>query len=193
MSVSQAHMTIVAMVQSFYILFSFANDSASKAASAIVSNLLAASEKASLSRVLSCSFTLQVFYFLLLKGLSLLDPRLLGRFFVSDPENGLLADPLMREMLLRSVFYMTLFFLFDGFSSILIGFLTAAGDTRFIFWLSLIVHWGAYVLPTVFLIGVEKHGADVAWSIIAGMSVLNALIYLYRYKSNGWMKRYQRL
>ena len=42
------------------------------------------------------------------------------------------------------------------------------------------------VLPTLLFVGLEKQGADVAWAIVAGMSVLHFLIYLCRYRSGGW-------
>jgi len=193
MSVGQSQMTIVAMVQSFYILFSFINDSASKAASAIVANLLGASVRNVFHRVLGSAFSLQVFYFLILMVSLFVFPDFLPSLFLSHPENSLLAEPSMRETFVMAIFYMAIFFLFDGVSWILIGFLTAAGDTRFIFWVSLIIHWGAYVVPTLFLIGMEHHGADVAWAIIAGMSLLTSLVYLVRYRTGAWLRRYQRI
>lgn len=193
MSVGQSQMAIVAMVQSLYILFSFINDSACKAASAIASNLLGADVKGPLKKLLRSAFTLQGFYFVLVLSFFLLFPDFLLNLFLTDAENSILAFEGMREVFIAALFFMSLFFLFDGFGWILMGFLTASGDTRFIFWTSLVVHWGAYVIPTVFLIGIGKGGADTAWSIIAGMSILNASIYFVRYKSGAWLKKYQRI
>jgi MATE family multidrug resistance protein len=193
MSVGQSQMTIVAMVQSLYILFSFINDSACKAASAIASNLLGAEVRGPLKRVLRSAFTLQFFYFLLVLSFFLLFPDFLIELFIADPANSILAQEGMRTVFIWALFFMSLFFLFDGFGWILIGFLTASGDTRFIFWTSLIVHWAAYIGPTIFLIGIGKGGADTAWSIIAGMSLLNAMIYFIRYRSGIWLKKYQRI
>lgn len=88
---------------------------------------------------------------------------------------------------------MTLFFLFDGFSWLLIGFLTAAGDTRFIFWTSLLVYWFAYVIPAFIFIGLYKGSADWAWMIVAGMGLANVLIYAYRYKSGKWLSHFEKI
>ena len=193
MSVNQTQMTIVAMVQSFYILCSFINDAGSKAASAIVSNLLGAEVKSPIKKVLKSAFSLQCFYFLFFTSFFFLFPDFLINLFLSSKESSLLADDHMRHTFILALFFMTIFFLFDGFGWILIGFLTAAGDTKFIFWTSLFIHWIAYVAPTVVFIGIAKKGADTAWAIVAGMSVLNALIYLYRYQTGKWLKEYKKI
>ena len=193
MSVGQAQMTIVAIVQSFYILGSFVNDAGSKAASAIVANLLGADVRPPIKKVLRSAWTLQGCYFILFIIFLFLFPNAITYLFLSHPESQLLTDLHMKQIFFRALFYMGVFFLFDGLTWILIGFLTAAGDTRFIFWVSLIVHWGAYVLPTFLFIGVEKRGADLAWAIIAGMSILATFIYFFRYKTGRWLKNYKKI
>ncbi len=192
MSVDQAQATIVVMVQSFYILCSFVNEAGSKAAGAIVANLLGAKVKKPLHLVLVSSFALQWLYFLLFAGIVLFFPDALIDLFLSQ-SGHLLLDPQMKHTFVWALFFMTLFFLFDGFSWLMIGFLTAAGDTRFIFWVSLIVHWGLYVIPTVLFIGIQKRGAAAAWAIVACMSLLTALIYFHRYITGKWLKKYHRI
>lgn len=193
MSVGQVQMTIVAMVQSFYILCSFANDAGSKAAGSIIANLLGANARSSIKKVFRSAFTLQLLYFCIFASLLFGFSDFLINLFVSSEDHELLQDPIVMSSVLKSLFCMTLFFLFDGFSWILIGFLTAAGDTRFIFYASLFIHWVAYVIPTLIFIGLEKQGADVAWAIIAGMSFISALVYLWRYKSGSWLRNYKAL
>jgi MATE family multidrug resistance protein len=70
----------------------------------------------------------------------------------------------------------------------LIGFLTASGDTKFIFYVSSLVNWVAYVLPVFLLIGLGGKGADAAWMIIAFYSMINFGIYYWRYRSGRWLK-----
>lgn len=193
MSVGQLQMTIVAIVQSIYVLCSFINDAGSKVSGTIVSNLLGAGERQLFGRVVRSSFTLQVFYFLILLTLLFCFCDSLVHTFLSHSESLLLSDPAKKGVFLSALFYMTLFFLFDGISWIMAGFLTAAGDTRFILWISIAVHWIAYIGPTIYFIGIQKGGADAAWKIMAGMNALNALIYFLRYKTGSWLKKYQRL
>jgi MATE family multidrug resistance protein len=89
---------------------------------------------------------------------------------------------------MTALLFMGLYFLFDGFAWILMGFLTASGDTRFVLFVSLIVQWLAYVLPTFVLIGIKQQGADVAWSIITFMSFLSFVSYFWRYYTGRWLR-----
>jgi MATE family multidrug resistance protein len=114
-------------------------------------------------------------------------PDFLIGIFSSGEEAKLLTDPILKKMTIDALMWLSIFFLFDGFSWILIGHLTAAGDTKFIFYVSSVINWVAYVIPGFLLIGLGKHGADVAWQIIAVYSVLNFCIYLWRYRSGRWL------
>lgn len=193
MSVGQAQMTIVALVQTFYILSTFIIEAGSKAISAIVANLLGADKHPAIKKVLRSAFTLHTIYFCLFTGVVLLFPDALIRLFFSDTHSFLFTNPAMKQMFIHALCSMTLFFLFDGFSWLLVGCLTAAGDTRFIFWTSLVVYCFAYVLPAILFIGLEHKGADLAWMIIAGMGLINLIIYAYRYLTGQWLKNYRRL
>lgn len=187
-SINSEQMTLVAMVQSFYILTSFIIEAQSKAASGIVANLLGAKIFTPLAKVLRSSFTLHSFFFAIFLVNLWLFPSFFYQLFGSPAHQELMADPILAQTFLNAMFFMALFFLLDGFCWILIGFLTSAGDTKYIFYVSCFVHWVAYVIPAYWLIGKGHGGADVAWSIIAGMSLLNFLFYLSRYLSGKWLK-----
>lgn len=193
MSVGSEQMTLVAMVQSFYILSSFVIDSQSKASGAIAANLLGAKMEGLLSKVLRSSFILHSSYFILFVSSVCLFPQFFFKLFASEAHTELLNDPILAHTFLIALFFMCIFFLLDGLAWILIGFLTAAGDTRFVFLVSSVVHWVAYVAPAVWLVGRDKGGADVAWGIIAGMSLLNFVLYAWRYRSGLWFKQYSPL
>ncbi len=193
MSVGQTQMTIVALVQSFYVLSSFIVEAGSKAASAIVANLLGASQRTLLKKVLISSFTLHSIYFAIFASMVLLFPNAFIDLFISEAHSNLFSNPEIKQIFIHSMLLMTLFFLFDGFSWLLIGFLTAAGDTRFIFWTSLLVYWFAYVIPAFIFIGLYKGSADWAWMIVAGMGLANVLIYAYRYKSGKWLSHFEKI
>ena len=112
---------------------------------------------------------------------------LLGMFFSSGGA-GWLENPVLYNMATQAIFWMCLFYLFDGYCWILIGHLTASGDTKFIFYVSSFVNWVAYVLPVFLLVGIGGRGADAAWMVIALYSIANFGIYFWRYKSGRWLK-----
>ncbi len=188
LSVGFAQMTVVAIVQSLYILISFVIDAQSKGAAAIVSNLLGADKREPISKVLKSAFTLHFFYFLILTGLIWFFSDDVLNLFVHATHRELLITPQFVSTFLTALLFMGLYFLFDGWAWILMGFLTASGDTRYVLFVSLIVQWLAYVLPTFVLIGIKQQGADVAWSIITFMSLLSFVSYFWRYYSGRWLK-----
>jgi len=188
MSVGPEQMLLWAIAQSIYILSSFVIDAESKGASAIVANLLGASKYTHLSQVLRSGFTLHFGYFLIILALVFSFPEQIFNLFRSEEGVAIQMTPELMATFKRSLIAVSLFFLLDGLCWILIGFLTAAKDTRFVFWASALVNWVAYLPPTFWFIGWKKGGADVAWAIIILMTLLTFLLYLWRYLSGNWLK-----
>ena len=182
------HMAIAAIVQSFYLLFGFIVDAQSKGAGAIVANLIGAKEIQLTSKVFKAAILQHVILSIVLLGLILGFLDVFLGFFFSGEETDWLEDPILYVMASQAMLWMCLFFLFDGFCWILIGFLTASGDTKFIFYVSSLVNWMAYVLPVFLLVGLGNRGADAAWMIIAFYSMINFGIYYWRYWSGRWLK-----
>lgn len=187
MMAGSQYMVVVALVQSFYLLFSFVIEAQSKGVSSIIANLIGARVFSHIHHVFKAAIKLHSMFFVLFASLMLFFPESLLGLFASGEEAIVLTDPVLRKMAIEALLWMSLFFLFDGFSWILIGHLTAAGDTKFIFYVSSIINWVAYVVPAFFIIGLGKQGADVAWQIIALYSMLNFAIYLWRYQSGRWL------
>lgn len=188
MSVGPEQMLLVAIAQSIYILSSFVIDAQSKAAAAIVSNLLGAAKHTNLPQVLRSGFTLHTLYFLVLFLVVSVFPEQIFALFGPKEGVSVAMTPELMVTFKRALLGVSLFFLLDGFCWILIGFLTAAKDTRYVFWVSALVNWVAYVPPTFLLIGLRKGGADVAWGIIVMVTLLSFLLYLQRYLSGNWLK-----
>ncbi len=188
LSVGFAQMTVVSIVQSLYILISFVIDAQSKGAAAIIANLLGADKKEPMGKVLKSAYTLHFFYFLFLTALIWFFSDDVLTLFIHSSHRDILITTEFIQTFMTALFFMGLYFLFDGFAWILMGFLTASGDTRFVLFVSLIVQWLAYVLPTFVLIGIKQQGADVAWSIITFMSFLSFVSYFWRYYTGRWLK-----
>lgn len=187
LSVGPEQMVLVAIAQSIYILSSFIIDAQCKGASAIVANLLGAEQQAPLSKVLRSGFTLHFGYFLLLFGIVWAFPEQIFGLFSAQESGAIKMTPALIAIFERTLIGVSLFFLFDGFGWILIGFLTAAKDTRYVFWVSLLVNCFAYLLPTLWFVGMQKGGADVAWAIIVFVTLLTLCLYLWRYFSGKWL------
>ncbi|MFV0340294.1 MAG: MATE family efflux transporter [Parachlamydiaceae bacterium] len=184
-------MALVTMIQSLYILLIFIVEAESKGAGAIVSNLLGAKQFKPLNQVLRSSYILHFSYFILITVLSLIFYKEVFELFKSD--EAFLADAIYQATFFKALAFMCLFFLLDGLVWILMGYLTASGDTKFLFMVSLIVHWVAYIIPTYWLVGVMRGDAGDAWAVIACMNVINLTMYLYRYTSGKWLRAFHQL
>jgi len=182
-------MAIAALVQSFYLLFGFVVDAQSKGVGAVVANLIGAKSFGLIHQVFKAAVKLHTLFTILLAALliAFLD-GFLGLFF-SGEGTLLIQDPVVRSMANQAMLWMCVFFLFDGYCWILIGHLTASGDTKFIFYISSIVNWIAYVIPVFLVVGLGGKGADAAWMIIAFYSMVNFAIYYWRYHSGRWLQR----
>lgn len=182
------HMAIAALVQSFYLLFGFVVDAQSKGVGAIVANLIGAKEFGLVSKVFRAAVMQHTLFSIGLVALILMFLDVfLGAFFSGEGASWL-EDPVLYLMASQAMLWMCLFFFFDGFCWILIGHLTASGDTKFIFYVSSLVNWIAYVLPVFLLVGLGGKGADAAWMIIAFYSMVNFGIYFWRYWSGRWLQ-----
>lgn len=191
LTVGADQMVIVTMIQSLYILLIFIVEAESKGAGAIVSNLLGAKQFAPLNKVLTSSFTLHALYFAIITGFSLFFHRELFDLFKSD--EALFTQASYQITFLKALAAMCVFFLLDGFVWILMGYLTASGDTKYLFMVSLIIHWVAYIIPTYWFVGVMRGDAADAWTVIACMNVINLIVYLQRYLSGKWLKPFHEL
>lgn len=181
-------MAIAALVQSFYLLFGFVVDAESKGVGAIVANLIGGRAFPSIPKVFRAAVVQHTLFSLLLVGLMVIFlDSLLGVFFSAEGAKWI-ENPVFYTMASQAIFWMCLFYLFDGYCWILIGHLTASGDTKFIFYVSTLVNWIAYVLPVFLLVGIGGRGADAAWMVIALYSIVNFGIYFWRYKTGRWLK-----
>lgn len=177
------YMTVVAISQSILFLFTFMTEGISKGATAIASNFMGSQQQHLVWKLLVSGVKFYVGMFVLLGGLLVWHPDFLFQWFL--PEAHLLS-PATHETLCAACFWVWIFFFFDGISWLLIGLLTAAGDTRFVMKVG-----GAgpllFALLPVYLF-VFKWGASphITWLLIAMYALVSALIYFWRFRSEKW-------
>lgn len=191
MMAGSEQMTVAALVQSFYLLFGFVCEALSKGVGAIVANLIGAREFNLIKRVFWSAIKLHSLFFSIIFGIMWLFPDMLLNLFFSSENSGVLLDPSLKILASQAMLWMGVFFLFDGYCWILIGQLTAAGDVKFIFYVSVVVNWLIYVFPVYLLVGLGGKGANFAWMIIALSGMANFMIYYQRYYSGKWLQQFK--
>jgi len=175
-------MTAATLVQSLYLLIGFIIDGLSKGATAVFSNLFGANQQQLVRKVFRSSLLLHTILFVIFAATMLIFTEEVASCFFSDQERALLLRPDFLATIKKATFWMTIFFLFDGFCWIFFGLFTAAGDTKFIMYVNSTFNWVAYVLPVYIVVGIYNGSANHAWMILAFYNMAAFGIYYFRYR-----------
>ncbi|MCE5295083.1 MAG: MATE family efflux transporter [Chlamydiales bacterium] len=173
-------LTIATIVQSFFLLVVFCNDATSKGVTAIISNLIGAGIHTLIPKVMQAAYRLQIVLFGLVCALCFVGADSLFSFVLQEQDKALLADASFVFTLKLCLLLMCLFFLFDGFWWIVIGHLTAIGDTKFILYANAIAQWCIYIAPTYALVMWADGGALCGWTMVTLNSAALFIIFLFR-------------
>ncbi len=177
------HMTVVTVAQSILLLFTFMTEGISKGATAIASNFIGSLQHNLVWKLFASGVKFYLIIFLLLGGLLAWNPDLLIRWFIPD---FALLNSTTHETLRAACFWVWLFILFDGISWLLIGLLTAAGDTRFIMKVGGMSPLVFALLPVYLFVFIGGARADFTWMFVALYALISGLIYFWRFKTEKW-------
>jgi MATE family multidrug resistance protein len=178
------YMTIVAVAQSILLLFTFMTDGLSRGATTIASNLIGSGQHDLVHKVLNSGIKSYGVIFFLLSSVLVIYPDPLLNWFLAGEAQSL--SPTTRAALHVACFWGWLFFLFDGLSWLLVGLLTAAGDTRFIMKVSGIGPWLIAFLPTYLFVVRWGASADMTWMLVTIYAMVSCLLYLWRFRGDKW-------
>lgn len=179
--VSTEHILIAGICQSLIILFYFYGEGVGKGITALAGNMIGAKQIGAVPRVLRSGVWLIVLFFFVLMGSVY--------FFADDIGTLFLGEEVSTETMNTLIFciYLTaVYLLFEGLRIVYIGLMTAAGDTRFLFWASASLMWLLLVTPIYFLIYRGGGSVQLAWMIASLYSFFAYLVYRWRYRLGIW-------
>ena len=191
-SLSEKHITVSSICQSFTIFLSFFCDGLCRGAAAVAGNFIGSRRHDLVNRVLRSGFILLLIFAAVSFLVLVVDPvdtvRLL--FFEHFEEGrlvGTIDASLASSLKICMIFAFTYIF-FDGIRWVLGGLLTAAGDTLFLLIAGSLSVW-IFLLAPVYLI-VVRHQLPVeyAWGLSVAYAALFFLIYWIRFKRGAWRK-----
>jgi MATE family multidrug resistance protein len=183
-------LTIITVIQSLYLLMSFMIEGLSKGVSSISANLIGGKQGDSLiNKVIRSAFILHSIFSALLFVVWMGFAQPLLSIFFSEQEISFMQNPQLVETAIHALFWMSLFFLFDGFGWIYIGFLTACGDTKFLLYAGFALNWLSYILPSYLVLGLAGGTAADGWMLIAMYAIMTFLTYRWRYKVGAWKSK----
>jgi MATE family multidrug resistance protein len=177
------YMTVVTIAQSILFLFSFVTEGVSKGATAIAANFIGSQRHDLVWKLLASGTKFYTCIFFLLSVLLVWHPDPLIKWFI--PESGELSSN-THATLQTACFWVWIYFLFDGISWLLIGLLTAAGDTRFVMKVGGLAPLVFALLPVYFFVFQWGAPPYVTWMMIAFYAFASGAIYLWRFRSERW-------
>lgn len=177
------YITVAAVSQTIYYLFTFITEGISKGASAIAANMIGAKQWNHVWKLFFSGVKFYIAMFITLGFFLVLDPEPLINLFIANGES---VSESVKANVTAACFWVWIYFLFEGISWLIIGLLTSAGDTKFVCKVGCTTVWIFAVLPIYFFVNYLGYGAEVAWQITTLFGVMNCLIYLLRFKSERW-------
>jgi len=184
----QQELAIASLTQSFYFLIFFLYEGLSKGVTTIVSNLLGAEKINFIKKVIRSAIKTQLLFSVSVAAILFFFSNQIIDLFFNQTDEHLLLNANFILSVKTAFFWMTIFYLFDGFSRVMMGHLTAAGDTKFLFYAGTVLNISAYILPLFLVIYILGGGAAAAWMIIAAYSLTMFLVYYWRYRGRRWVE-----
>lgn len=182
-SVSEAHITLFSIGDSFFVLFTFGFWGLQKGITTVVSNYIGANREEMIGPCLRSGvkivlgimlvFTIPLFFF----------PEVLAKQFLN--EEALLNEELMGHATL-AMRWLWVYFMLDAMAWLITGVLTAAGDTKFVMMMNGVSAWVFSVIPTYFFVVYMDGSPVVTWILCALYGFLNSLCFYLRYRSKRW-------
>jgi MATE family multidrug resistance protein len=184
-SVSEEHLTIMAVGQSFYSVIAFLMEALQKSVTAITANFIGAKqwdhvEKTWWSAV-KLLFVLSGFASIIM----ILYPGPMIHQFLSQETS--VTEHLRLVQMLRTVAILVwTYLIWDGLTWISAGVLTAAGDTFFVMAMSGLSAWLFALMPIYYFIVLDNGTPVTAWMIYNFYGAMNALMFYLRFKQREW-------
>ncbi len=177
------YMTVVTIAQSILFMFSFITEGVSKGATAIAANFIGSQKHHLVWKLFISGTKFYTFVFLLLSIFLVWHPETMIRWFLPEIEELTLDT---HKTVQDACFWVWIYFIFDGISWLLIGLLTAAGDTRFVMKIGAFAPLVFAFFP-VYLFVFQWGGApSLTWMMIAFYAFASGGIYFWRFRSERW-------
>lgn len=177
------YMTVVTIAQSILFMFSFVTEGVSKGATAIAANFIGSQKHELVWKLFISGTKFYTTIFLLLSILLVWHPAPLISWFI--PDSTALSEQTL-VTIQTACFWVWIYFLLDGICWLLIGLLTAAGDTQFIMKIGGTAPFIFALLPVYLFVFHWGAPPSVTWMMIAFYAFATGSIYFWRFRSERW-------
>ena len=186
---SEQHITISSICQSFCILLSFFFDGLSKGSAAIAANFIGSKRHELVKKVLKSGLILLGFFLVAVSFIFLFDPlKTAGLLFFSTSDGISGLDANFASALKTCMIFSFIYIFFDGPRWVLSGLLSAAGDTLFLLLAGSFSVWIFLLLPLQLIIVQNQLSVEYAWGLTVLYAALFFALYFARFQQGAWKK-----
>lgn len=180
-SVSDMHLTVFSIGESFFTLFAFGFWGLQKGITTVSANYFGAHHDERVTETLASGIKIVLFIMLIFTIPMFVFPELLVSQFL-NPQESSLHNAELQNYLVIAMRWLWVYFLLDGIAWLISGVLTAAGDTKFVMILNSISAWAFSVVPTYLVVSYLDGSPVITWILSAGYGLLNSLSFYLRYR-----------
>ena len=186
-ALSEKHITISSICQSFNILLSFFFDGLYRGSAAVAANFIGARQYLLVNRVLKSGLALLLVFLSIVSLIFIFDPVEITRMiFFAQREGNPILDPTFASSLKICMLLSFAYLFFDGLRWVLSALLTAAGDTLFLLILGSLSVWAFLLLPIYTIVVQNRLDVEYAWGLTVLYAILFFIVYWIRFKRGAW-------
>lgn len=185
---SEVHATVASVGQAFFVLFMFITEGITKGATAICGNLIGMNRLDRIQGALRSMFALIFISASVLAVLILTIPDTVAGLFIEEGLTTASYEELIRASV-ASFPLLWVFYVLDGVLWIYYGLFTAAGDTRYMLFVSLVCQSTFMLGMSILVFFYFGLPAEYFWASPALCTFVMYFAYHWRYRSNRWQAK----
>lgn len=179
-------LTIMVILQTFYMIVFFVVEGISKGVTAVVSNLIGAKKYEFISKSVRSTFKLHMIFVAVTSFVVIFCSPGIFSIFAGHGEENFFSNPVFLSQLHKSSVYMCLFYMFDGMLWVFVGVLVAAQDNRFVMIAGTLGPFILSLAPIYIAVTYFNATVDKVWLILACYSFCFLGVYFWRYLKSPW-------
>ncbi len=180
---SEKHITIASIYQSFIILLSFFFDGLSRGAAAVAGNFIGSKRFLLVKKLLRSGLLLLALFSLATAAILVIDPvDTVQLLFIENPDSSI------QSSLKLCMIFAFIYLFFEGLRYLFSGLLLAAGDTLFLLIAGSLSVWGFLLAPVYFVVVKQELAIEIALGLTVIYAVVFSGIYWIRFKQGSWQK-----
>lgn len=183
---STAQVIVLSIGQNIFLLFQFMSEGLTKAITTITANFIGAQKWHYIKKGFKSALIVHIGILCVIGIPTFLFPECLAKLFLHNVTQE--DYHAYRAVIQENMAWMWIYLLFDGFVWVIVGILTAGGDTKFIMMITSTTVWITVIIPIYLITRYYDPPLSLCWQVTAAYGFINFIIFFGRYASKRWIK-----